>query len=133
MVNLNGDNGPCSSATQVHNPTGCVITEATRTTQNLPGANIFRNLVLDAPTRAATFPAIGTWQIPTGELTLTGQATVATNGSIATVSTSIILCPFDGGGSCFIGSSAFSGHTLATPIAVSAGQIVQVSVSFSFS
>jgi hypothetical protein len=133
MVNLNGDNGPCSSATQVHNPSACVIAEASRSSQNFPGANVFRNLVLDAPTRATTFPAIGTWQIPTGELKLTGQATAAAAGSISTVSTSILLCQFDLGGSCFLGSSAFSGHTLATPIAVSAGQIVQVSVSFSFS
>lgn len=70
---------------------------------------------------------------------LMGSTTAASSGSIVSVATSNVLCapttapasPCSGGGGSIIGN--VTGTNLATPIAVSAGQIIQVTVAISFS
>jgi hypothetical protein len=87
----------------------------------------------------------------TGAVTVSGTILAATTTSITTVSTSLLTCAGTGGGlsaisptTCFsipaAGSagitttvSPFTGATLATSLAVTAGQTVQFQVVFTFS
>jgi len=63
-----------------------------------------------------------------GGVKLSGSATAATNGNIAVVGTAVQLQPC---GPC--GYGGFSAATLATPVNITAGQFIQVTVRISFS
>ena len=104
--------------------TVCILTEPGSTYGGSPynEPNLSPNLVL-------TQSAAG--------LTLRGSFTAVTSGSARSVATGMGTCPqaiapqnctaFDPGE-----SGAFSSRTLPSPIAVQAGQIVQIAVTFSF-
>jgi len=75
---------------------------------------------------------------PTMATVLSGTATAARTGAIDLVSTSLSKCAYDTQGVCnpnLLGNGfgVFTRTTLATPINVVAGQIIQVTVVISFS
>lgn len=107
--------------------TVCVVVEPDSLSGGTPysGPNVWPNLALVQPTPAA--PVV----------TLRGTFTAAAAGTVSAVATAVGAC-----GQAFApqncsevglgGANAFSSRTLPTPIQVQAGQIVQVSVTFSF-
>jgi hypothetical protein len=67
-------------------------------------------------------------------MSLSGQYTAKTAGDIYAVTSETVSCPYDGplcGG--YTTSSPFSYRVLPSPIPVAAGQIVQTTVTFTFS
>lgn len=124
-VDIAGANGPCAAGSVARS---CQLLEPSD--DRAASSTTFKNLVLSVPTEPVSFPAIGTREIPTGTLELSGQATAASDGSITDVGTTFDLCGI--ATNCFL-TVRFTGHTLATPIPVSAGQIIQVKVVLSFS
>lgn len=126
VVLLDGAQSPCGAAAAGR--VTCRIAEPT-----FPGGGftgVFTNLMLTVPTRTETFPAVGSRQIPSGTLELAGTATAGLAGAIDSVSTNLGMCT--PGANCFV-QGRFSSHVLPMPIAVAAGQIIQVRVVFSFS
>jgi hypothetical protein len=79
--------------------------------------------------------------VPSGtSLVLSGSATIAIDGSIASVSTSLGICAStvtpelcDSGQAVGNNAPDFTSHSLSPPVPVSAGQIVQVKVTLTFS
>ena len=110
-------------------PVECYITETTNTLAQ--GQNVFRNLTVSAPFQNS--PGGGT-------LTLTGTFTVQNSGPITAVASGVFSCsptvapancpPVSTEGS---GSSFFSDAQGIGPINVTVGQLVQLTVVFSFS
>jgi hypothetical protein len=126
FVAVSGNPGPCLLASiQIY----CGITESTNLIYNQ--TNVVKSLTVSAPFFGS--PGAGT-------LTLSGTFTVQNASQISTINTSVQVCPpnvtpascppVDGFGSG--SSSAFSIATI-TPIAVTVGQLVQITVVFSFS
>jgi hypothetical protein len=117
--------GPCLG----NGPGFCFITESTDSVDS--GQNVFKNLTVSAPLPGN--PGAGT-------LTLSGTFTVQNNSQIGLVGTEITACPpavapancpplitsLQNGGSLF-SSANF------TPVSVTIGQLVQITVVFSFS
>jgi hypothetical protein len=108
-------------------PQACRISEPTFPN---PSSSVFRNLRITVPTRTVSFPALGNREVPVGTVEFAGEATAMLNRSIEAVSTQLGLCGT--GTNCFMVSDITS-HTLATPIPVVVGQIIQVRVVLSFS
>jgi hypothetical protein len=121
--------GPCF---QMNNaPVACYITEITDAYYGVGSNNVFPSLTVSAPFFGS--PGAGT-------LTLTGMFTVQRSDQIVAVATGVEACaptvapsdcpPVSGGGN---GSSLFFSEATIAPIPVSVGQLVQVTVVFSFS
>jgi hypothetical protein len=121
-VSVSGANGPCGTSSA---PKPCILQE-----DGSPGAlpgEIFFGLK----------PSVDAPSTPTASVQLKGNATAGSAGQISSVSTWQFTCaPSVAPAAC--GSSptnffAFTAQDLATPIAVQqAGQIIQVTVKFSF-
>ena len=90
------------------------------------GGNIFKNLTVGLGN--ALFPS---------SLTLSGSFTAASAGNVSSVGTGLGICNplIEGPANCTASTLTpnFSGTTLSTPVDVQAGQIVQITVVFSFS
>ena len=100
----------------------CILTEAGSTYGGAPW------------TEPNTWPNLTLTQSAAG-LTLRGTFTAASAGSVSSVATGLGTCPTTiAPGNCaeFDPEVTFSSRTLPTPIAVLSGQIVQISVTFSF-
>jgi hypothetical protein len=124
---LNSASQPCQSGT---GPYLCLVVESA---DSLMGSNIFHTLTSSAP--FAPDPNAG-------KLTLSGTATVQNTSQISIVETFAGACaPTIPPASCVLNSAnaysdlgvgGFSATSIA-PISVTAGQVVQVTVVFSFS
>lgn len=96
----------------------------------LSGPYVFKNLKVSKSDSNATM---------SGTMTLSGNAIPQKAAPIKTVQTSVLLCPSGiapantPADSTCIRHSDFTRATLPTPVNVSAGQTVQVTVTFSFS
>lgn len=90
-----------------------------------PGASADQqNLALSTPTTGPN----------AGKLVLTGQGTALRTASVGSVQSQTDDCPAPGDpAACNSNAFAFSQRTLASSVPVAAGQIVQVSVVFTFS
>lgn len=106
-------------------PRACFITELGN--GNFTAPNSFPNLVMAAPNG------------PNSSLSLSGTAKATNSGGIDTVTTMLEACSVSvGTAQCVatqtpIGGLSFTAQTLKTPIAVQAGQSVDVTVVLSFS
>ncbi|MGH9139592.1 MAG: hypothetical protein ACRD2I_00470 [Vicinamibacterales bacterium] len=113
--------GPCSGGTfNGINTNSCYMVDA-QATPVLAGTAVFRTLTaaIGGPNNV--------------QLILTGTVTAATAGEIDFVSTVQSLCANTVAG-CNLPAinDRFTGHTLDTPVLVTAGQIIQVTVTISF-
>lgn len=112
-------------------PIGCVITESSNQIFSV-GQNVFRTLTVSAPPPPGSNPGAAT-------LVLVGTFTVQNAAPIAEVSTSVLACaPTVAPADCpplsgFVTGTSFFSDAAVTPIAVTVGQVVQLTVVFSFS
>lgn len=127
-----GNAGACGSG--VNNPPlKCVISEP-----NDPGsANLIQTNTLIVTTTPATTSG-------SAQLILRGNTTAMFNSSVAAVETGLAHCKRTattiptacaqyGSTSTFLGNETFSHATLTTPVPVNAGQIIQITITFTFS
>ena len=127
-VQTDGVNHPCQDNT---NPRPCALVEASAPPSSFPQAQ-FNTLTL------APMPA-GDWMatVPS-PLRLSGSFTAARAGDISRVHTGLTACsgtvaPAVGCGQNYSGVVVFTNRALPSPVLVSAGQTVQISVTISFS
>jgi hypothetical protein len=135
VVSLDGGGAPVGTFPCVVNPAAvplvewsCIIYSSKAPGPDVPGA---QSKNLQVSVQAAT-------------VVLTGSITAGKNGAVANVQSMVALCdssvlsvncriglPISGGGS--VQPQAFSSATLPSPVNVAAGQIIQLTVTLSFS
>lgn len=114
--------GPAEACSDGTNPMRCILYE-TGASDPPPSPDYFKTLTVDAPTSGPN----------TGKFVLTGNATPTLGGGINFVATVISICPYGSATPCGSYTDYFTSTFLASPIAVSAGQQVLVTVVISFS
>lgn len=125
IVVLDGSSAPCGGNDRTRRP--CALREGA-SAPFPPGVGSLR---VEVPTRPVQLSSTYVREIPVGSMELSGEVLARLGGTIGTVMSALDLCnPADT--DCVL-PGAFTAHTLASPIVVAEGQIVQVRVIFSFS